>query len=217
MRSNILAYLLASTMIWSSVGSTVAHAQAVVDLEPPIIELEESPDGIAGQTQVFTALVADDLALKDVKLYYRYEGQQPFASIIMTPSASTGYYTASVPTVPDETRAIEYYLQARDLGGNRVVRGYAFDPLVRRLILTAPNEATTEPVVTTQPATGTTPTIEPLEQPVATSGSDGGGVSWVTIGLGILAVGLLAGLAGGSGGSGGDDGTVPLTIDIAAP
>ncbi len=216
MRSKLFAYLLASSMIWSSVGSTIAHAQSVVDLEPPIIELEESPDGIAGQTQVFTALVADDQALKDVKLYYRYEGQQPFASIVMTPLASTGYYTANVPTVPDETRAIEYYLQARDLGGNRVVRGYAFDPLVRRLSAATPVE---DPVISTQPATGTTPAIEPLEPPVASTGSDSGeGVNWVTIGLGVLAVGVLAGLAGGSSGSGGgDDGRVPLTINISAP
>lgn len=214
MRSKLIALLLTSSMIWTTIDSTVAHAQSVVDVEPPIIELEESPDGVAGQTQVFTALVADDQALKDVKLYYRYEGQQPFASIIMTPLASTGYYTASVPTSPDETRAIEYYVQARDLGGNRVVRGFAFDPLIRRL---STSTATEEPVISAQPTTGTTPAIEPLEPTVASDDISEGGVNWVTIGLGILAVGVIAGLAGGSGGSGGGDGNVPLTINIAAP
>ena len=58
----------------STIGTSIAQVQSIIDVEPPVIELEELTEGTAGETQVFTALVVDNKILKDVKLYYRFSG-----------------------------------------------------------------------------------------------------------------------------------------------
>jgi len=191
--------------------STVAMAQGLptnsVDIEPPTIEMEETQAGIAGEAQVFTAFVQDNIGLRDVKLYYRYSGQQPFRNIPMEPLSDSGYFSSTIPTSSSEIRALEYYVQARDQNGNRVVRGYAFDPLVRSLSpAIAGTEAAPEPVIRT--AT----TAEPE--------ASGGGIKWWHIALGVLAAGALAGLAGGGSDGGGNNsgGTgVPVTLTVNPP
>jgi len=185
----------------------IAQAQQPVsaDIEPPVIELQETPEGIAGESQVFTALVIDDQSLLDVKLYYRYTGQSPFTSVTMQALSDTGFYTATIGTDSEETRAIEYYLQARDQGGNRTVHGYAFDPLIRTLGASLAGDS---PLSRTE-ATADNSTAE---------SSSGSGVKWWHIALGVLAAGALAGLVSGSGDDGGgSDPSVPVTLTVSPP
>jgi len=183
----------ALVLIMSLSNATYAYAQSSPDTRSPLIELETVAEASADATQVFTAQVVDDRILKDVILYHRREGQQAFTPVTMQPIGDSAYFTASVETDPEDLRAIQYYVQARDEGGNRTVQGYAFDPYTRDLIS---NNA----VINTQ-------AIAPVKK-----ASSRRGVKWWQIVLGVVAVGALASAVGGSGGDGSDDGTVPLTV-----
>ena len=171
--------LLAATSLGS--GSALAQSttgQAGTDIIAPIIELEEIDSGVAGQDQVFTALVADNGSLLDVKLYFRYAGQQAFQNVPMEALSNTSFYLATIKTPADEIRAIEYYVQARDAAGNRAVEGFAFEPLVREL--TPPENDS---------AGNQAPASETANQPPQTQGeSSSGGIKvWqIVLGLSLI-------------------------------
>ena len=206
----LICTALSAWMICVGIMTTTASAQSVFDVNPPVIELDETREGISGETQVFTALVTDDLGLQDVKLYHRFAGQTPYNSLLMTQLGDTDYFTANVPTEETETRTIEYYIQARDNGGNRVIKGFAFEPYLRYLIPPEPLEAEEQEIVTAAPE----PTPEPA--PVKKSG----GFKWWYLVLGIIAAGGIATAAGGGGDDGGSGGggsptQVPGTVTIS--
>lgn len=188
-------------------GATLAplHAESVVpDTRAPHIELEALTESAADRSQVFTAQVSDDRALESVTLHHRRDGTQPFARATMSPLGDTGYYSVSLPTDPDDLRAIEYYVQALDGNGNRTVEGYAFDPFRRTLLPAAPLAVDGR-------------NAEPAERTAA--GDASLQRRWWAVALGIVAVGAIAALAGGGGSddSGGGEGTVPPAVDAQEP
>ncbi len=124
--------LSALLMLALGIAAMPGFAQET-DTVAPIIELEELEDGVADRSQVFTVLIAEDVGLQDATLFYRREGQLPFTAAAMQPLGNTGFYSVSIPTDNSDLRTIEYYLQARDLAGNRTVSGFAFDPYRRTL------------------------------------------------------------------------------------
>ena len=198
----------------------VARAQGTADVEPPVIELETLDEAAAAESQVFTAQVVDDVGLRDVLLYHRRAGDVPFRSAPMRPVGTSAFHSVTLETDPADLRDIEYYVQARDGGGNRSVAGFAFEPFVRRLTPGALARVPVTPVPADRRAGG----------PVARTASEDGPaigtkVRWWHVALGVVAVGSLAALAGGDdGGSGGTelpagDGspTVPFTINLGEP
>ena len=202
-----------------SIVCTLSSAQSTTDgtfdTQPPLIEFEAVNESPADITQVFTALVVDNVMLQDVTLYHRRAGQRHFTATTMTVIGATGYYSASITIDPADLRAIEYYLQARDTVGHRTVNGYAFEPHVRHLF---PDPDAPPAAVST---TGVGDTISrPTERAaVATHEQFVPADSrrrWLMVGLGVLAVGALASLSDG-GNSSQDDGTVPFSIDIGQP
>lgn len=194
--------IIATILVFMLTLSHATHslAQSSPDTRSPVIELEAVAESQADTSQVFTAQVVDDRLLKDVTLYYRRDGQQAFSTLAMAPIADTAYYSASVVTDPADLRAIQYYVQARDEGGNRTVEGYAFDPYTRELLS---NEA----------LANTQTSVAPTE--TASTGS-GGGLRWWQIALGVALVGAIGLAAGGGGSSSGssDEATVPLTVNV---
>ena len=204
-----LCLLLSGLLTMMQLTLSVASAQSLPDAEPPVIELERILTGEAGTAQVFTAQVVDDRELVDVVLYHRRAGRQPFTGSPMQALGDTAFFSATIVTEPDDARAIEYYVQARDGGGNRTVDGYAFDPHSRTLSV-VPNVMAKVPSAPVSPNSS-----EAADTPSFTVG----GVPWWQIALGAVAVGALAAAAGGSSGgsSDQDDGTVPLTINLTEP
>lgn len=206
---------------------------AGADVEPPVIELEALSEASASASQVFTAQVVDDRGLGDVLLYQRRAGRRAFEPLVMTPIGDSAFYSAELETDPSDLRAIEYYVQARDLGGNRAVTGFAFDPFVRTLVrpVAVPGTLALGDVpVTVVPDGGRTGARARASAPDASPTSDvtaDGGVKWWHVALGVVAAGTVAALAGGGGEGGGGDtgggspsgtgGTVPLTIDLGEP
>jgi len=178
------------------------------DIRSPVIELEVIAESTADNAQLFTAKVIEDKLLKDVFLYHRRAGQQPFTPTAMEQAGNSTSYSVSLPTDPTDLRAIEYYIQARDEGGNRTVEGFAFDPYTR--FLTASKQVAD---------TTATPTVVTTSEPAASEAA--GKIRWWHIVAGVLVVGAVASLSSG-GDSGGEnnpagEGTVPLTLNITGP
>ena len=180
-----------------------------VDLEPPLIEHEALPEAGAAARQSFAAQVVDDRELAAVRLYWRYAGETGFESLAMRRVSSSSTWVADVPTSPDETRAIEYWIEARDAGGNRTVRGFAFSPLVRRIARPAGGLATGDAGAASGPASGPARPRESRRGVPAGTGSaepgtgTSGGRTALWVVLGALGLALVVGLAASGGGGGG--------------
>jgi hypothetical protein len=199
-RQLVAPTVLASVLVigLSLINTETSYAQTV-DTTPPIIELEELIEGVADLSQVFTVQIAEDGVLKDATLYYRRSGQAPYTRALMEPLGTTGYFSVSIETDPNDLRAIEYYVQARDEAGNRTVSGFAFNPYIRNLTPADPvtQRAQVGSDAENQPASGTTPLLERR---------------WFQIALGVVAVGLAASLLNDDGGE--DTQLVPVTINL---
>ena len=172
-------------------SSTTYPRISTVDVDPPLIEHDVTAQAEAGIRQTFVATVVDDGELDNVTFYYRFAGETNFSRFLMTPLSSSSTYIAQVPTDPKLYSAIEYYIQARDVSGNRTVRGYTFSPLVREIL---------------KPQSPVSPAVKTAEQsPTAVEESSSGIPKFVYILGGVLLLGLIAGGASGGGSSGGGD------------
>ena len=183
-------------------SNAAAQTRDGIDLEPPLIEHEVLAEAEPAPVQSFVAQVVDDRELASVRLFWRLAGQTRFEPMPMVRVAGSSTWTARVPTPDGEARAIEYWIEARDVGGNRTVRGFAFSPLVRR-IGTAPGRAADRGGPgRPRESRGGAPT--PGVDGAPSEGGTGRGALWVVLGaLGVaLVVGLAASSGGGSGGGG---------------
>lgn len=191
-----LIQLLALAVAVSTLQSTVVFAQqAVQDFEAPLIEHELLKSGELGEAQIFSANVVDNIELKSVSIFYRFTGVEQFEQIPMEPVSTSSFFSATIPTeqLPIEETSIEYYLQAEDVAGNIVLKGYIFDPLIRTLRITA-SGADTQATSTTIEESGTAVTDQPVPKKKSRT------LYYVLGALGLVA---LAGLAASS--SGGSD------------
>lgn len=190
LKSASTAALTALTFLSFSLVTLNVQAQST-DVQPPTIELEEIENGIAGEMQSFTATVSDDQQLVSVILYHRLAGDENYLSTEMLPVSGTTVYSASVVITTDDPRDIEYYIQAEDFGGNKALKGFAFDPLTRQI---------SADVVA----------VASITQPPAASMSRNRKIMWGV--LGVLALGLIVSqTSSGSGNSGG--GGTPTTTE----
>jgi len=145
---------VATTQIWSG---SLAYAQQLaqnengssrwstnIDIDPPVIEHEALKTGVPGEPQEFNAIVIDDRGLESVQLFHRSRPGGDYESVVMTNEASN--FSAIVETQLGQ-REIQYYIEALDTGGNRVLKGFPFFPLVRPLESVSVNPAgPTDPV-----------------------------------------------------------------------
>ena len=206
-----LSAWLAMVLAITQTGFSPAMAQTAPDVESPIIEIEAVLEADAGSTQVFTALVADDRSLKDVTLYHRRAGRQAFDRALMLPRGIAGYYSVELATDPDDLRPIEYYVQARDQGGNRSISGFAFDPYQRKINA---SNTVVEPVELTTPAEpvvkATVTPIDVASKPERKSSN----TKWWAVGLAVVA-GLV--IASSSDSSNDGPARTDLTINLPLP
>lgn len=126
------AFLFALSQVLFGMSSAYAQSN-LVDVEPPLIEHTVISPVDADSRQSFFATVVDDDELDTVSLYYRLQDDPTYSTVLMQRVSFSSTYIVHIPADADSTRNIEYYIQARDLAGNRTVRGYAFNPLVREI------------------------------------------------------------------------------------
>lgn len=191
-------------------GVSTANAQSLqngdnfIDVEPPLIEHQTISEVEADTRQSFFATVVDDDELDSVTLFYRFDNDPTYSTALMNRVSFSSTFIAHIPTNPASDRNIEYYIQARDKSGNRTVRGYAFNPLLRVIKVTEPSL--------------TAPVASP-EQTAAATTTTSGTKKVLYVVLGVLAAGLVAGLAGSSNSSdsGCPDGQCTVTVTVGAP
>lgn len=182
----------------ASIAPHTAYAQ-VVDTVPPVINLEPVDNGFLGQNQIFTAMVTDDQTINSVILYYRLTGSAEYRTLEMQAPSGGDVYTATVEasTLDESISSIQYYIEAKDVAGNRTLQGFAFNPLERVLSIQEP----------------------PLN---ANAQDDSSLLSGLSIGqkvliglLGVVVVGaLVASSSSSSGGGGSSEPGVDVTIIV---
>jgi len=196
--------LLAQNVEQTGPGSAPATQQtrpwgSDIDIDPPVIDHEALKSGIPGQDQEFRALVIDDQGLKHVWLFHRDRSGAQYTSVPMQRVGETSEFVVTIGSALGQNR-IEYYIEAVDTGGNRVLKGFPFFPLVRQL-----SPLAGEPAAPVEPA--------------AKSDSK---LLYVILGVAAVGVGLAL-LSGGDDNDGAtgpvtpEPGTVPLTIVVNPP
>ena len=140
-----------------------------------------------------TVTVTDNVGVKQVTLYYRTIGTEEYQRRAMDNIVNTDDYHATIKSDQIKPPGVEYYVQAMDNAGNTLLHGYSFSPLS---VKTTNGDAA--PVTS-----GDTAAILATEE--------GSSYTWLWVGLGVLAVGLVAAADGG-----GDDGgtTAATTGDV---
>ena len=177
---------------WGANSSSFQYAQyqgntvTTVDVDPPLIEHEVVSQVESDIRQTFVATVVDDGELDSVIFFYRFAGETNFTRYVMAPLSASSTFIAQIPTDPKVVTAIEYYIQARDLSGNRTVRGYTFNPLIREIM--PPTKPTAiNPQVLVGAEVGEKTQTRGLTKVLYVVG-------------GVLLLGLIAGSASSSGG-----------------
>lgn len=193
-----ITHLLFSVLVLTP---SVAHAQDA-DINPPMIQIEAVDQGVQGEVQVFSATVTDDNQIASMNLFYRLGSDADYTSVPMTVVTGTDIYTASVDTADNSNNVIQYYMEAKDLEGNRTVQGFAFDPFERALTQNGASAGNAQAAAIP-----------------AANADTGGGTSTVRkVVYGLLAVAVIGGLVGASnsssGGNAADAGEVELTIVV---
>ena len=161
-------------------------AQSEIDVEPPLIEHEPVRESDANIRQTFIATVVDDQELDLVQLFYRFKGESRYTRTVMNRVSFSSTWIAQIATDPATPMDMEYYIEAKDNSGNRTVHGFAFSPLVRKVI---PGDVV-EPV-TEQPQASPKPAISNSRKLLYVVG-------------GVLLLGLVAAAASGGSDSGSD-------------
>lgn len=191
--------LLLFVMAELLVGASRVHAQSspdAFDSEPPLIEHEVVSDGELGDSQSFMATVVDDEELQSVTLFHRRAGETVYASMTMNRLSASATWVARIATRSNDVRDIEYYIEARDESGNRTLRGFIFNPLVRRI-------NPSNPPADNGPLAKTTTSVDTR---VGTSLPTRTRSKTVYYVLGVVGVAVIAGLALGQGDDDGDRG-----------
>jgi len=217
--SNLLRSLTAIIVSQSLLFASLSHAEQLAlpsgDLIAPQITHEVFKETIkAGSSQQIKATITDNVGVNTVTLFYRTIGSGDYKRVQMNQVDGTSEYVVMLGFQDTVEPGIEYYIQAVDLAGNALLNGYSFSPL--KIGITSADTdapATSAALVQTD--------VFPSEQdPKDESLGKNKTNKWLWIGLGVLAVGVVAAVA-----SGGDDGggeaptakTGSLTITAATP
>lgn len=199
----ILRFLVVLLLSQSLIFISFAHAGQLAlpsgDLIAPQITHEPLHENVkAGSIQKIQASITDNVGIKTVTLFYRTTGSDNYKRTTMNQVEGTNDYIATLGFEDTVEPGIEYYIQAVDLAGNALLYGYSFSPLKVGVIA---DELTVGIADTyTGPATSDNENNSTDEKKKTNK--------WLWIGLGVLAVGVVAAVAGG----GGDDGGAPPSV-----
>ena len=145
---------------------------------------DEIETGVLGEPQLIEADVGAGTEVTDITLFHRFDGEREYRSSSMQPTGSPGVFAARVPTDGVQARRLEFYIVAEDTGGDALLRGNSFEPLVRELFSPAEDLMARD--------------VPPPDEP----GPSFGRSKYLWYGLGILAAGVVIAAAADSGNDG---------------
>ncbi len=100
------------------------------DISAPNIVHEPAAESISAiEPVVISATVTDDSGVRLVTLFYRSVSTQAYSRATMERVGPSDVFMVSIPADDVVPPGIEYYIQAADLAGNTVLKGFAFSPL----------------------------------------------------------------------------------------
>jgi len=170
------------------------------DLTPPEITQPKYIDKVnKGEPHKISVVVTDNVAVKQVMLFYRGIGTERYQRLRMQNKAKTNTYYAIIHANKIKKPGIEYYIQAVDTAGNSLLHGYAFSPLSVKTIGDNAIAANTK---------NTTAKSDDDDDSIFTN-------KWFWIGIGVLVAGAAA--SGGGGGGGGEPTDTGSTVVVSAP
>jgi len=206
-----LRFIIVLCLSEALIYAPLLHAQELSlpsgDLIAPVVKHDPITETVdAGASQFLKATVTDNVGVQSVILFYRTIGASEYDRLTMKRTLGTDEYSVELKEIPSP--GIEYYVQATDLAGNSLLRGYSFSPLTLKAKPKAPVKLAKE-----------TTTMEPTAEKPGKKKPN-----WLWIELSVLAVGAVAALAGkggGRGGGGGDDppattGSLSITAPVPA-
>ena len=166
---------------------------------------DEIETGVLGESQLIEADVGAETEVTDITLFHRFDGEREYRSSPMQPTGSPRVFAARVPTEGVQARRLEFYIVAEDAGGDALLRGNSFEPLVRELVLPAQDLAARD--------------VPSPDEP----GPSFGRSRYLWYGLGILAAGVLIAAAvddsgdDGGGAEGCGEAGCDLTLVLPPP
>ncbi len=198
-----LVVILCQTLAYAPLLSAAQLSLPSGDLVAPEISQENYINTVKeGDDHPITVTVTDNVGIKQVTLYYRIIGTEEYQRRAMDNIVNTNDFHATIKSDQIKAPGMEYYIQAMDNAGNTLLHGYSFSPLS---------------VKTTNGGAATVASSDTAA--VLASSEEESSNTWLWIGLGVLAAGLVAAAAGGGGG---DDSPPPpstttLTINASDP
>jgi len=198
-----------------SIVSGIAHAEQLAsttaDVTAPELEQKNLVTKIAaGKDHQILVTATDNVAIKDVVLFYRDIGDSMYRNKVMRNIPNTDEYSVTLSASEIHGDGLEYYIKATDHAGNTLLLGYAFSPIAIHV---------EHPALTEQVASASTTDTSKSEKKYESETS----YKWLWIGLGVLAIGAIAAASGGGDDGGGSGGVISSgpsgdpTVVINAP
>jgi hypothetical protein len=186
------------------------------DIIPPKIEHDPSNEPTTGGKPVMiSAIVTDEgSGIKEVSLFFRPKGTQQYRRLPMVSRRIESRYEAEIPSHFVQKPGIEYYIEAIDVAGNKILRGVNFSPIV--IAVGSEGAAPTTASPTQEPAQTEEITSSKLNLEPETKKNN----NWVWWTVGVVAAGTAIALSqsgGGGGGGGGGTEEETGTVSITAP
>lgn len=100
--------------------------QEGIDVEPPVIHHEPVSEAFHGSPVGINAVIEDDVAVVEADLFARFAGQSHYTHIPMLRidgDHTSGTYVATIPPALVQPAAVQYYIEAIDVGLNRTRHG----------------------------------------------------------------------------------------------
>jgi len=204
---SLTVLIMSQSLIFTSLAYADQLALPTGDIIAPQISHEALTESIvAGSSQKIKAIVTDNVGIQSVILFYRTIGIDNYQRVQMNQVEESNDYVATLGFNVTVEPGIEYYIQAVDMAGNVLLSGYSFSPLT--IAVTSVESATVPAQAPTLSAEQST-----KEEQLGKKKTN----KWLWIGLGVLAVGVIAAVAGG-----GDEDTPTTTgktgsLTITAP
>jgi len=194
--SNIFVAFICSLLVWCPFINAAQLSLPSGDLiAPSITQPEYSGTVKEGENHIVEVRVTDNVAVKQVVLYYRTIGTENYQRKLMSNISNTDKYLISIDAKKIKKPGFEYYIQAMDAAGNTLLHGYSFSPLSVKTI--ANGEVVVDGKKITNSETASAPDSE------TESGGSIFSNKWFWIGVGVLVAGAAAAGGGGGGGGGG--------------